>query len=127
MCGAFRWIVFAAALMFAISANAAAIIKIYGAEIKVYKDHRGATELTSLKRSEVKLPAAVTSNLSPKGYIQVRFEFVDGSRKPSSITGWVRKRRVKLDRRKVVDVSCKKTGRNEPHATRGRRGLGEGC
>lgn len=125
MFGVVRCVVFAVLTVFAIQANAANVVKIYSAEITLFQDHKGKKFLKKWKRKAVSLPAAVTSNVSPSGFIQVKIVPLAAPGKP--VIGWVRKRSVKLDKRKSIDINCQKSDRREKTVTRGRRGLGEGC
>lgn len=108
--------------------KAAAVVEIYSPQITVYKDHKGSPPRLKVKRAEVVLPAAKTSNASRYGLIQVEFRFKDGSRKP--LIGWVKKRAVRLDEKVDIDIDmsgCRSPSRNAAVVTRGVRGLGNEC
>ena len=107
-------------------AEAEAVVKLYGSKITVYRNHDGGEVLTKLKRSQVILPAQVTSHVSPRGLLQVQFRFKDDPGK--SLIGWVRKRSIKLDSRAKVDIGgCSAANARSVTVRRGTRGLGDRC
>lgn len=115
---------FAAVLMTAWLASAQEVVRVKRSLLPVYDNSRGAGESQTLSRKDLRLPAAVISNVSPKGFLQVEFRFKDDRKK----IVWVRKRDVTLSDRKTLDVrSCKSPGLAAAMVSRGSRGLGDGC
>lgn len=113
------------ALLISFPASADAVTKIYRSKITVYASHDGGGGQKVLERKKIDLPAAVTSERSPEGYVQVRFVLKDAPSNP--VRGWIHARDVKLDSRRTLDVGeCKPPG-SRATVTRGSRGLGDKC
>ena len=114
------------ALVFA-SGGLADVVKVYGSKIIPYQDDQGRTRQQVIKKADITLPAEVQSNVSRKGLLRVKF-----NTKAGAITGWVKKRKVKLDPPVAVDTSCGggppgaqiALGGGRVHAS---RGSGKGC